>query len=45
MGDAKQPALEIIHFCAQGSRVKGLHEGILQYVLSPWTADPVIRAQ
>ena len=29
VGDAKQPALEIIHPGALGSRVKGLDEGIL----------------
>src|SRR5437016_7718609 len=32
--DAKQPALEIIHPGALGSRVKGLDEGILQYILA-----------
>jgi len=34
VGDAKQPALEIIHPGALGSRVKGLDEGILQYILA-----------
>src|SRR6202789_2009703 len=34
VGDAKQPALEIIHPSALGSRVKGLDEGILQYILA-----------
>src|SRR3982074_2279736 len=34
VGDAKQPALEIIHPGAPGSRVKGLDEGILQYILA-----------
>jgi hypothetical protein len=34
MGDAKQPALEIVHRGALGSRVKGLDEGILQYILA-----------
>src|ERR1700704_2348046 len=34
VGDSKQPALEIIHPGALGSRVKGLDEGILQYILA-----------
>src|SRR5258708_900629 len=34
VGDAKQPALEIIHPGALCSRVKGLDEGILQYILA-----------
>src|ERR1700678_1690244 len=34
VGDAKQPALEIIHSGALGSREKGLDEGILQYILA-----------
>src|ERR1700689_2243422 len=34
VGDAKQPALEIIHLGTLGSRVKGLDEGILQYILA-----------
>src|SRR5580704_492314 len=34
VGDAKQPPLEIIHPGALGSRVKGLDEGILQYILA-----------
>ena len=34
MGDAKQPPLEIIDRSALGSCVKGLDEGILQYILA-----------
>ncbi|MBB6412678.1 hypothetical protein HNQ71_005370 [Mesorhizobium sangaii] len=34
VGDAEQPALEIIHSGALGSRVKGLDEGVLQYILA-----------
>ena len=34
MGDAEQPALEVIHSGALGSRVKGLDDGVLQYILA-----------
>src|SRR5882757_2521178 len=34
VGNAKQPALEIIHLDALGSRLNGLYEGILQYILA-----------
>ncbi len=34
VGDAKQPALEIVYPGALGSGVKGLDQGILQYVLA-----------
>ena len=34
MGNAKQPALEIVHLDTLGARVNGLYEGILQYILA-----------
>jgi len=44
VGDAKQPALEIIHLGALGSGMKGLDEGILQHILAV-DRRSVMRAQ